>query len=544
MIPAANVPAVNDGSPETKASGLEFLGNLLGRGHDILSRSFFHVRLLPVILVVSASTAAGVVLVTRGQAQERVRLFTDKERADVMTYWSASERYTQGVTPEILSKGPWVVRQTADGSEWLLRYQRKLTAGKKIPPTQSAQAPTEGPTAGWEPWLTARIKADRAAAQRAADTSNTALKTTVNTPSQRGTSDQPEGSRGTSGGGSPAGGVGGDAGGGPIPPTLLEAVGNPPNFARAVVPMGYKVTFDKPDEVYTYADHVKLSERFAYYRFPLGVVSYGAQLKDMNESVRAKLFTQAGFSPSERKIFEGVSGLEGGFETVQTYDTGFVSIGFIQFVTLAEGKHDLSKVLLSEKKTDPKRYEADFRRFGIDVAEDDAITVVDPATGAELSGPAAVQKIIDDKRLLAVFQRAGRVSDPFKISQIRIAKSFYWPTEDKISIPLADGMKVEGTIGEIVKSEAGLATLLDRKINTGNTRPLEDVVSQVMQAHGLKTLAEAAKYEREIIGKMEYRTNFLARPDLKQPPAVPDPNKVSQKKRSFWQKLWRNLFGG
>ncbi len=498
-------------------------------------------RLLPAILIVSASTAAGVALVTRGgQAQERPRLFTDTERAEIVDYWSASERYTQGVTPEILSKGPWVVRQTEGGSEWLLRYQRKLTAGKKIPPSQSAQAPTEGPTAGWEPWLTARIGADRAAAQRTADASNAAVRG-VGSGNPKPPSPLSQPLPTTPHSPIPTPPIPPIP---PIPPTLLEAVGNPPCFARAVFPMGYRVTFDRPDEVYTYTDHVRLSERYAYYRFPLGVVSYGAQLKDMDEAVRAKLFAQAGFSPSERKIFEGVSGLEGGFETVQTYDTGYVSIGFIQFVTLAEGKHDLSKVLLSEKKTDPKTYQADFRRFGIDVATDDAITVVDPSTGAELSGPAAVQKIIDDKRLLAVFQRAGRVSDLFKISQIRIAKSFYWPTEDKISVPLPNGAKIEGTIGQIIKSEAGLATLLDRKINTGNTRPLEDVVSQVMQSYSLKTLAEVAKYEREVIGKMEYRTNFLVRPDLKQPPALPDPNKLSQKKRNFWQKLWSNLFGG
>ncbi|MGC4046142.1 MAG: hypothetical protein QM758_20320 [Armatimonas sp.] len=531
-------------------------------------------RLFPALIAVSLTGVAGVVLVNRGQAQQRPALFSDKERAAIVTYWSAPGRYSMGLTPDIVGKGPWVVRQTAEGSEWLLRYQRKITAGKKIPPSKSAQAPDDGVTAGWDPWIAARIKADRAAAQEAVDASNAALKAAYTptpsaspstplppasptpspkgerVPEKTGTTAKPASSPPPSSGeGVGEAGGRGNSGIPPIPPSLLEALGNPPSFARAVLPMGYKVMFDKPEETYTYTDHVRLGERFAYYRFPLGVVSYGAQLKDMEDGTRGKLFTAAGFSPSERKIFEGVSGLEGGFETVQTYDTGYVSVGFIQFVTLAEGKHDLSKVLLSEKKSDPKTYEADFRRFGIDVADDDSITVIDPATGAELVGPEAVKKIIDDKRLLAVFQRAGRNSEPFKVAQIKIAKSFYWPTDDKISVPLAEGARAEGTIGQVVKSEAGLATLLDRKINTGNTRPLEDVVGQVMQAHSLTTLAEVAPYEKEIVAKMEYRTNFLERSDLQQPPAPPEPKKpdtpeVAAKKRNFWQKLWGRLFGG
>lgn len=515
-------------------------------------------RLFPALIAVSLTGATGVVLVNRGHAQQRPVLFTEKERAAIVAYWGAPGRYSSGITPEIIGKGPWVVRQTAEGSEWLLRYQRKVTAGRKIPPGKTAQAPDEGATAGWETWVTARVKADRAAAQEAVDVSNAALKASYTPAPSPAAVATPLGPPKTpitgAQGGKDAGGKStGISGPGPIPPSLLETLGNPPSFARAVLPMGYKVMFDKPEETFTYTDHVRLGERFAYYRFPLGVVSYGAQLKDMEDATRGKLFTAAGFSPSERKIFEGVSGLEGGFETVQTYDTGYVSVGFIQFVTLAEGKHDLSKVLLSEKKSDPKAYEADFRRFGIDVsADDDSITVIDPATGAELVGPEAVKKIIDDKRLLAVFQKAGRTSEPFKVAQIKIAKSFYWPTDDKISVPLAEGARAEGTIGEVVKSEAGLATLLDRKINTGNTRPLEDVIGQVMQAHSLTTLADVAPYEKEVIAKMEYRTNFLERSDLEQPPAPPEPVKpkapdtpeVAAKKRNFWQKLWGRLFGG
>lgn len=480
-------------------------------------------RTLPIALTLSASAFAGVVLVARVPAQERAPLFTDEQRAALVSYWNAPGRYVSDL-PETTA-GQWGVRLTADGSEWLLRYQRKLTAGKKVPPGQVVTAPEDGATATWEPWLAARIAADRADAKRTADAANAQLSGKP-TPAPSASPAPVEVK-------TP----------GPIPPSLLAAVGNPPPFARAVLPMRYKVKLDGPDETYTYVDHVKLPERFAYYRFPLGVVSYGKQLADLSEGERAGLFSRAGFSDSERKIFCAVSGLEGGFETVQTYDTGFVSVGFIQFVTLAEGKHDLSKVLQDEKKSDPKAFEADFRRFGIDVGIDDALTVIDPATGAELVGAEAVRKVIDDKRLLAVFQRAGRRSDAYKISQIKIARSFYWPAADKIAVTAAGGAKTEGTIGDVVKSEAGLATLLDRKINTGNVRPLEDVVSQVMQAHALKTLPEVTPYEREVIAQLKYRRDFLASKDLAQPAAPPDPNKKVGKRPNFWQKLWKGLFG-
>ena len=70
-------------------------------------------------------------------------------------------------------------------------------------------------------------------------------------------------------------------------------------------------------------------------------------------------------------------------------------------------------------------------------------------------------------------------------------------------------------------SEMGLATLLDRKINTGNIRPFADVVAKVMTDNKLKTLADAAKFEKPIIAELTYRRSFLEEPSLGQPPAPP-----------------------
>ena len=95
--------------------------------------------------------------------------------------------------------------------------------------------------------------------------------------------------------------------------------------------------------------------------------------------------------------------------------------------------------------------------------------MVDPATGAELSGPDAVHKIVDDKRLIAIFQRAGRHSHAFKVAQVKIAKSHYWPAEDQFTVVL-DGRTITGRVSDVIHTEAGMATLFDRKVNRGVAR--------------------------------------------------------------------------
>jgi hypothetical protein len=70
---------------------------------------------------------------------------------------------------------------------------------------------------------------------------------------------------------------------------------------------------------------------------------------------------------------------------VNTYDTGYVSIGFIQFITLADGHEDLARVMAEEKASYPQDFQNDFHRLGMDIQPGDrTLTVIDPATGAEL----------------------------------------------------------------------------------------------------------------------------------------------------------------
>jgi len=382
-------------------------------------------------------------------------------------------------------------------------YQIAVTGSRKgIPPTVDAHAAAGSAQADWERWVSARVAYDNWLAANAAAAANTAAlgpRTAPSPPRNAAPAIPP-------------------APPGPIPPTLLAACGNPPAFASAVAPLQHTITFDDPGDTYTYQDNPKMRDRYAYYRSPLGTRAYGPMLREMPAPELDALFRKAGFSPSDQRILTAVSGLEGGFDAINTYDTGFVSIGFIQFITGSTGSEDLAQVMLREKTDSQTDFQNDFHRFGMDIQPvDGMLTVVDPTTGAELVGRDAVLKVIEDKRLTAIFQRAGRRSTAFRVAQIETARASYWPTDDPIRITLDDGTQLQGKVGEIIHSEAGLATLVDRKVNTGHLNGLNEAIAQAMRTHHCKKLSETAAWEREIVQAVKFRRDFLADPSLGQP---------------------------
>jgi hypothetical protein len=418
--------------------------------------------------------------------------FTEAERAAVVAYWSRPERLKVSAPPEAAKTGPFVVRQTPEGSAWLLAYQRAVAGAAKMPLAQD----TPGAPPEWARWLEMKTAYDQAKAREAADSANRLLGFK---PPRR---EEPE---------TPPPG--------PIPGSLLEACGNPPRFAAAVAPLQATVTFED-GEAYTYTSHVSVRPGFRYFRFPQGTVAYGPAIRNLPEAERDAVFAAAGMSESEQRVVKAISKLEGGFESVNTYDTGYVSVGFIQFTTGETGQGSLCSVLATEKTNDPARFQADFRAYGVDVTDDGTLAAVDPDTGAELTGADAVRKVVEDRRLTAVFQRAGRHSIAFRVAQVLTAKSVYWPADIEVSIPLPDG-PLSARAGDFIKSEAGLATLFDRKVNRGNIRPFEDEVAKVMKARGLRTAEETLPWERDIVAAMTYRVDFLSDPSLGQPPAPP-----------------------
>ena len=417
--------------------------------------------------------------------------FDENERRGVMAYWASPGRYLSDAPDDVAKVGVWQVRLTVVGSQWLWN----LTRGKKVPPTQVAQAQP-----AWEAWIAAKLLHDRWEALRTARAANLeAIGKELPRPDATTPLVEPT---------IP----------GPMPADLLAALGPAPKLAEAVAPLAHRIVFD--DLALAYEDNVRMSPRYAYYRFASGVRSGGAPVKAMAKSDLDRLFRLAGVDDSAARVMRGVSILEGGFDSVNTYDTGFVSVGFIQFAALKEGGHSLGQVLKSFKATDPLGFAADFHRFGVDVTDAGLLAVVDPTGGGLAIGPDANARIIEDKRLIAVFQRAGLKSEGFRAAQVRMAKAIYWPADDRVNV-LLGGFPTLVRVGDLVASEAGLATLFDRKVNTGHIDALGDAATRVAIAQNLTSVADLAKYEKTLVALVRYRKEYLGDAALSQPPEPP-----------------------
>lgn len=421
-------------------------------------------------------------------------MFSTAERDTIIAFWSRPDRYTVTIPDDAMDKGLWQVRLTVEGSTWLWNYDkaRKVSA----PPTATA-APANDEQKTWEAWVTARIARDRWLALQDAQRSNQKVLGKL----------LPAADAATPATEPPDPGV--------VPAALVALVGDPPPFAKAVVPMLHQVRFD--DGALNYADNIRVwNQRYPYYRYSQGVASGGTAVKTMPPDRLDHLFKLAGVAPAEAKVMRAVSMLEGGFDSINTYDTGFVSVGFIQFACLKEGAGSLGGMLLDYKNNDAEDFQRDFRSFGIDVTPTGALAVLDVTTGAELTGADAAKRVIEDKRMIAVFQHAGQKSDAYVASQIRSAKTMFYPGNDTVTVAM-DGLTLTGKVSDIIHSEAGLATLMDRKVNTGNIRVLAEAINQVAAEVKPKSLDELAKYEYEIVDRMRYRTNYLADSSLSQP---------------------------
>ncbi|HEY0074595.1 MAG TPA: hypothetical protein VGB77_10870 [Abditibacteriaceae bacterium] len=422
--------------------------------------------------------------------------FSSQEQSRLMTYWNAPGRYQISAPSDAAQKGIWAARTSPEASQWFHKYN-SATRGLK---SSSATLPnlTTEQKAAWEKWVAAKFAHDEFLAQSAADAMNAQLRNSQEAPLP-----------------APAAPLSP----GPIPADLLAALGNPPVFSSPVALKSYTVNF-APNESFSYNDHVKLRARSPYFRFSQGVMKMGIALRDVPDAELDAIFTESGMTATEHHVSKAISRLEGGFESVNTYDTGFLSVGFIQFATLSGGAGSLGSVLKHQKQTRPQDFENDFRIYGVDVNDAGALVVLDPATGAELVGSEAVLKIIDDKRLTAVFQRAGTLSRAFRIAQIQVAKRQYYPADLPIDITI-DGVNHKGKVSDVILSEAGLATLMDRKVNTGNIRVLDEVLTKLMTERKLTRLSDVIPFEREIIKAVQYRHDFLADKTLSQPPASP-----------------------
>lgn len=415
------------------------------------------------------------------EVAKSVPLWTEAERQAVVTYWSAPGRYKIEPAADIGSR----VNITVPGSLWWAALNQAMTQQ------------TKETAAAWLAWATARLTRERGE---------------VDDRLANATAPPPTEATGT-------------------PADIKAAVSEPPALYESTKPQRYTVAFAPADATlpFVYVDNIDFTRRKPYmpaYRSANGVVQYGKRVKDYTgeeQKARESLFVSVGGTESQRRVLQAVSALEGGFEAVNTYDTGWVSIGFIQFITARNGDGSLAAVLARHKADDPADFAQTFHRFGIDVLPDTILAVVDPQTGQEKRASEAVQTVINDKRLTAVFERAGS-RDGFRRAQIRVARERYWPGDDLVSVmpngnpnAPAPPAPLVCKASDIVKSEAGMATLMDRKVNRGNIRLINQVAADLMRRYNLTRLEDLAEHERELVSAMKYRHDFLSDSTLSQP---------------------------
>ena len=465
-------------------------------------------RILPALLLSAsllATTAFAQNTTLPVPAPGLAPLFSTEEGARIVGFWNESGRYR--AEPDVPADGKlWVTRLTPAASVWFRSYTSALSQ-VALPPGQNAvaQTPTQQK---WENWVQAKLAHDSWTAQQSADRANSALAfaTTIAPVALPATPLSIPPAENVA---PPHPGV--------MPDDLRALTGNAPALRAAVAPWKFTVNFPDGDSV-SYRDHVKIGNaRYGYYRFDEGVQFFGPALRNSPPAELQSLLEDGGFTPFEARVTDAVSRLEGGFGSVNTYDTGWVSVGFIQFASLSSGGGALGELMKVYKSDDAQAYARDFRQYGIDVDDQGLLVALDPATGAELHGPDANRAIIADKRLIAVWQHAGLRSREFQLAQLKAAKTRFYPADRPLQISLAGGQVLTGKVSDVVHSQAGMATLFDRSVNTGNINLFGAELQKLMTQKNLSSLEEAAKYERELIQKVKWRVNFLQDQTLSQP---------------------------
>lgn len=411
--------------------------------------------------------------------------FTAGEVAVVREYWSHAKR--NQVSPLMRDGREWAPHITPEGSEYLLRLYRMYGSGKVSP--VSVPVPPTLELAIWEGWAHRKYDFDTWAAE------NVAVAKERNIP-------PPE----------PA--VFSE----PQPAGMAAQLGPAPLMSEAVRPNRYKIVFHDGSTV-EFGDCVRVRDRYPYYRSHSGVASVGTKVSSIPPAQLDSIFRLGGLGATEQKVFTAVSLLEGGFDSVNTYDTGLVSAGFIQFACLKSGSGSLGAALLSYKSTNPTAFGTHFRKLGLDVSAQGELEAVRLADGKVLRGPEAAQEIVADPRLAAVFVRAGRECKYWRAAQVRAAKRQFYPVEDRVTIRL-NGFPYVVRVGDVVRSEAGLATLTERKVNTGNLGDLAGHIERVAAAYGITDPLDLPAIELPVVRAATYRKDFLLQSNLGKPREV------------------------
>lgn len=189
----------------------------------------------------------------------------------------------------------------------------------------------------------------------------------------------------------------------------------------------------------------------------------------------------AGLTPEQVEALRFVSRHEGGFDAINTWDRARFSWGFIQFA----GGYGLRPVLAHFKSASPALFHSLMAGYGVDVTLENGKPIplfVDADSGKTLSGNDAEQAYGDDPLNIALFVRAGRVTE-VKQRQVEAALRDYASPALKATY---EGVRLT----DIFRSPQGIAMLIDRQVHEGNVQRLEWALEDARTRHSVVNPAD------------------------------------------------------
>lgn len=226
------------------------------------------------------------------------------------------------------------------------------------------------------------------------------------------------------------------------------------SYEEAKAQREVKIEYDK-GKIFVTALGQRCEFKSATYKGNSGHVYYGSLRPDA-DTIQQEL-ERLGLPSEDARILAAVSGHEGGFDTIQTYDSAKFTWGFIQFA----GTGGLHNVMTNIKAQAPNEFQEYFGIYGIDVADGKVIVHKD---GQVLDGQNALNELHDNPELWGGFLRASQ--DPtIQTLQVKTAyDSYYQPImNEQVSL---GGQTY--TLGELFKdNDYGRAMLFDRAVQRG-----------------------------------------------------------------------------
>lgn len=226
------------------------------------------------------------------------------------------------------------------------------------------------------------------------------------------------------------------------------------SYQKAKAQREVKIEYDK-GKIFVTALGQRCEFKSATYKGDSGHVYYGSLRPDA-DTIQQEL-EKLGLPSEDARVLAAVSGHEGGFDTIQTYDRAKFTWGFIQFA----GTGGLHNVMTNIKAQAPNEFQEYFGIYGIDVADGKVIVHKD---GQVLSGESALNELHDNPELWGGFLRASQ--DPtIQTLQVKTAYDYYYqPIMNK---PVSLGGQTY-TLGELFKDDDyGRAMLFDRAVQRG-----------------------------------------------------------------------------